>query len=108
MVATQNLAELNLQETSDIYAVQSLLGFLHKDIRLGDHFERLLDDLTQLSMASDDLEARDVAHHLLCTFINKIDYNNHRILENEVKQLIELIKEEKEPAIDILGLTMRG
>ncbi|KAL9890482.1 MMS19 nucleotide excision repair protein [Glossina fuscipes fuscipes] len=117
MVATQNLAELNLQETSDIYVAQGLLGFLHKDIRLDDHFERLLDDLTQFSMTSDDLEARDVAHHLLCSFVNKIDYNNgknnHGILKNKIKQLIELIKEEKEPAIDILawfakGLTMRG
>uniref|UniRef100_A0A1A9ZVL5 MMS19 nucleotide excision repair protein n=1 Tax=Glossina pallidipes TaxID=7398 RepID=A0A1A9ZVL5_GLOPL len=121
MVATQNLAKLNLQETSDIYVAQGLLGFLHKDIRLDDHFERLLDDLTQFSMTSDDFEARDVAHHLLCSFVNKIDYNNNngngknnrRILKNKIQHLIELTKEEKESAIDILawfakGLTMRG
>uniref|UniRef100_A0A1A9VAD7 MMS19 nucleotide excision repair protein n=1 Tax=Glossina austeni TaxID=7395 RepID=A0A1A9VAD7_GLOAU len=117
MVATQNLAELNLQETSDVYVAQGLLGFLHKDIRLDDHFERLLDDLTQFSMTSDDFEARDVAHHLLCSFVNKIDYNNGKnnrgILKNKIQQLIELTKEEKESAIDILawfakGLTMRG
>uniref|UniRef100_A0A1B0FQL2 MMS19 nucleotide excision repair protein n=1 Tax=Glossina morsitans morsitans TaxID=37546 RepID=A0A1B0FQL2_GLOMM len=119
MVATQNLAELNLQETSDIYIAHGLLGFLHKDIRLDDHFERLLDDLTQFSMTSDDFEARDVAHHLLCSFVNKIDYNNNNgknnlgILKNKIQQLIELTKEEKESAIDILawfakGLTMRG
>uniref|UniRef100_A0A1B0A8C8 Uncharacterized protein n=1 Tax=Glossina pallidipes TaxID=7398 RepID=A0A1B0A8C8_GLOPL len=91
MVATQNWAELNLQETSDIYIAQGLFGFRHKDIRLDDHFERLLDDLTQFSMTSHDFEARDVAHHLLCSFVNKIDYNNNNgknnrgILKNKIQ-----------------------
>uniref|UniRef100_A0A1A9WFT3 MMS19 nucleotide excision repair protein n=1 Tax=Glossina brevipalpis TaxID=37001 RepID=A0A1A9WFT3_9MUSC len=118
MVATQHLAELNLQQSSDMYVAQGLLGYLHKDINLDNHFERLLNELTQFSMISDDEQARHVAHQLLCSLVNKIDYNNnnrnnHGILISKINQLIEEIKQEKEKAVDILswvakGLIMRG
>ncbi|KAM7362587.1 MMS19 nucleotide excision repair protein [Cochliomyia hominivorax] len=116
MIATQYLYNLNLQLATDLYIANGLLGFLHKDISLDDHFERLMEDLTQLSLMSEDEHVREVAHHLLCSLVNKIDYNNENnrnIVKRTIVRLKEAIKKENKKAVEALswlakGLVMRG
>lgn len=115
IVATEYLRDLNLQITSDLFIARGILGFLHKDISLDDHFERLMNDLAQLSLLSEDEHVREVAHHLLSSLVNKIEYNEHN--RNIVKRLIatlkDAIKKENKKAVEALswlakGLVMRG
>lgn len=116
MVVTEYLYNLNLQLTSDLYIAKGLLGFLHKDISLDDHFERLMNDLTELSLTSEDEHVREVAHHLLCSLVNKIDYsnsNNRCIVKRIIEKLKDAIKKENKKAVEALswmakGLVMRG
>lgn len=116
MVVTEYLYNLNLQQTSDLYIAKGLLGFLHKDISLDDHFERLMNDLTELSLNSEDEHVRDVAHHLLCSLVNKIDYkneNNRGIVKRIIEKLKDAIKKENKKAVEALswlakGLVIRG
>ncbi|XP_075146935.1 MMS19 nucleotide excision repair protein [Haematobia irritans] len=115
IVATQYLYNLNLKLESDLYVVQGLLGFLNQEISLDDHFERLIDELTELSIQSDNEEMRKVAHHLLCSLVNKIDYNdnNRGILKKAIAKLKDYIKKENKKAVEALswigrGLVMRG
>uniref|UniRef100_T1P948 MMS19 nucleotide excision repair protein n=1 Tax=Musca domestica TaxID=7370 RepID=T1P948_MUSDO len=115
MIATSYLCSLNLQLESDLYVAEGLLGYLHKDISLDDHFERLLNDLTQLSLQSENEGMREVAHHLLCSLVNKIEYNdnNRGIIKRTIHKLAEAIKKENKKAVEALswlgkGLVMRG
>lgn len=115
MVVTEYLNNLNLQLTADLYIAKGLLGFLHKDISLDDHFERLMDDLTQLSLTSSDEHVREVAHHLLCSLVNKIEHNdaNRGIIKRTINVLKDAIKKEDKKAVETLswlakGLVMRG
>lgn len=115
IVSTQYLYNLNLQLESDLYVAQGLLGFLNKDISLDDHFERLLEELTKLSLESDNEEMREVAHHLLCSLVNKIEYNdnNRNVIKRMITKLKGYIKKENKKAVEALswvakGLVMRG
>ena len=115
MVVTEYLNNLNLQLTADLYIAKGLLAFLHKDISLDDHFERLMDDLTQLSLTSSDEHVREVAHHLLCSLVNKIEYNdaNRGIIKRTIIVLKDTIKKGEKKAVEALswlakGLVMRG
>ncbi|XP_013098838.2 MMS19 nucleotide excision repair protein [Stomoxys calcitrans] len=115
IVATQYLYKLNLRLETDLYVAQGLLGFLNKDISLDDHFERLMDELTQLSLQSDNEEVRQVAHHLLCSLVNKIEYNdtNRGIIKRTIVKLKDYIKKGNKKAVEALswmakGLVMRG
>ncbi|XP_061393039.1 MMS19 nucleotide excision repair protein [Musca vetustissima] len=115
MVATNYLYNLNLQLEADLYIAEGLLGYLHKDISLDDHFERLLDDLTELSLQSENEGMREVAHHLLCSLVNKIEYseNNRGTIKRIINKLKDAIKKENKKAVEALswlgkGLVMRG
>lgn len=115
MVATEHLNNLNLQLTADLYVAKGLLGFLHKDISLDDHFDRLMDDLTQLSLTSSDEHVREVAHHLLCSLVNKIEYNesNRGVIKRIIHVLKDTIRKGDKKAVEALswlakGLVMRG
>lgn len=115
MATTQYLHNLNLQLASDLYVARGLLGFYHEDISLDDHFERFLEDLTTLSLHSENEQMREVAHHLLCSLVNKIDYNdkNMGVIKRIVAKLKEAIKSENKKAVEALswlakGLVIRG
>ncbi|XP_037819827.1 MMS19 nucleotide excision repair protein homolog [Lucilia sericata] len=110
MVATEYLYSLNLQLTADLYIAKGLLGFLNKDISLDDHFERLMDDLTQLSLMSEDEHVREVAHHLMCSLVNKIDYTEHNrgIVRRIITSLKEAIRKENKKAVEALSWLARG
>ncbi|XP_073846096.1 MMS19 nucleotide excision repair protein [Musca autumnalis] len=110
MVATQYLSNLNLQLEPDLYVAKGLLGYLHKDISLDDHFERLLGDLTQLSLQSENEGMREVAHHLLCSLVNKIEYsdNNRGAIKRIIHKLKEAIKKENKKAVEALSWVGKG
>lgn len=114
-IASEYLPKLNLQKAADLYITKGLLGFLHQDISMDDHFESLLNDLSVLSLTSDKAELRQVAHHLLCSLVNKIEYNdsNKCTLHTVLKKLKEEIKRDNVKAVEVLSwiakaLMMRG
>lgn len=85
------LMKLN-ESISDIYVTSGLLGFLEVTVPLEAHFEKLVNELVQLSLISTDETARKLANQLLCSLFNKapIDDKHRKIL----RKVFELLKDE--------------
>ncbi|EDW15873.1 MMS19 nucleotide excision repair protein [Drosophila mojavensis] len=109
-IVSEYLPTLDLQEAAHLYVARGLLGYLHKDISLDDHFERLLDDLTKLSLSSDNEQLRTIAHHLLCSLVNKMDNTkeNRSQLKRIIHQLKEAIKSGDQRAVHLLAWLAKG
>lgn len=109
-IVSEYLPELQLQLAAHLYVAKGLLGYLHKDISMDDHFERLLDDLTKLSLSSENEELRVIAHHLLCSLVNKMDNNksNRDQLKNITDKLKAAIKAGDKRAVDLLAWIAKG
>ncbi|XP_030562176.1 MMS19 nucleotide excision repair protein homolog [Drosophila novamexicana] len=109
-IVSEYLPTLELHQTAHLYVAKGLLGYLHKDISLDDHFERLLDDLTKLSLSTDNEQLREIAHHLLCSLVNKMD--NNEANRNQVKriahQLKAAVKAGDERAVHLLAWLAKG
>lgn len=109
-IVSEYLPGLNLSQSADLYITKGLLGYLHKDITLDDHFERLLTDLTQLSLNSDNEQLRVIAHHLLCSMVNKMESNpaNLSKVKKITEQLKVAIKKGDVRAVEILAWVGKG
>lgn len=104
------LVSVNLQLKSDLYFVLGLLGYLEKSVDLENHFERLVDELTQLSLKTDDEDITKICNQLLCSLFNKCADNAHNT--NILKKIIKLIKDElkkhNKKAVEVLSWISKG
>ncbi|EDV94788.1 MMS19 nucleotide excision repair protein [Drosophila grimshawi] len=109
-IVSEYLPTLQLQLATNLYVAKGLLGYLHKDITLDDHFERLLDDLTKLSLNADNEQLRGIAHRLLCSLVNKMDNNstNRDHVKRITQRLKAAIKEGDEHAVHALAWIAKG
>jgi len=109
-IVSEYLPQLNLNQSADLYITKGLLGYLHKDITLDDHFERLLSDLTQLSLNSENEQLRVIAHHLLCSMVNKMESNPANLgkVKKITDQLKAAIKKGDVRAVEILAWVAKG
>ncbi|XP_037729640.1 MMS19 nucleotide excision repair protein homolog [Drosophila subpulchrella] len=109
-IVSEYLPQLNLNKSADLYITKGLLGYLHKDITLDDHFERLLSDLTQLSLSSENEQLRVIAHHLLCSMVNKMESNPANLgkVKKITDQLKAAIKKGDVRAVEILAWVAKG
>ncbi|XP_017081741.2 MMS19 nucleotide excision repair protein homolog [Drosophila eugracilis] len=109
-IVSEYLPGLNLNHSADLYVTKGLLGYLHKDITLDDHFERLLTDLTQLSLNTENEQLRVVAHHLLCSMVNKMESNPANLgkVKKITEQLKVAIKKGDVRAVEILAWVAKG
>lgn len=106
----QYLTSLNLQQKTDLYFALGLLGYLEQSVDLENHFERLVDELTKLSLNSTDEKISSISNQLLCSLFNKCPDNQHHT--NILKKIIKLIKSELEKhnkkAVEILSWISKG
>ncbi|XP_017035991.1 MMS19 nucleotide excision repair protein [Drosophila kikkawai] len=109
-IVSEYLPGLRLNLSADLYITKGLLGYLHKDISLDDHFERLLSDLTQLSLSTDNEQLRVIAHHLLCSLVNKMESNpaNRGKVKKITDELKVAIKKGDVRAVEILAWVAKG
>ncbi|XP_062126950.1 LOW QUALITY PROTEIN: MMS19 nucleotide excision repair protein [Drosophila sulfurigaster albostrigata] len=109
-IVSEYLPGLQLQLEAHLFVAKGLLGYLHKDIAMDDHFERLLNDLTQLSLSSDNEQLRETAHHLLCSLVNKMD--NTKANREQVKRITDRLKKAlkrgDKRAVDLLAWIAKG
>lgn len=109
-IVSEYLPDLQLQLAAHLFVAKGLLGYLHKDITLDDHFERLLDDLTNLSLNSDNENLRETAHHLLCSLVNKMDNTqaNRDQIKRITRKLKDVLKTGDERAVNLLAWIGKG
>ncbi|XP_052849379.1 MMS19 nucleotide excision repair protein [Drosophila gunungcola] len=109
-IVSEYLPGLDLTKSADLYITKGLLGYLHKDIALDDHFDRLLTDLTQLSLSTDNEQLRVIAHHLLCSMVNKMESNPANLgkVKKITQQLKTAIKKGDVRAVEILAWVAKG
>lgn len=115
IVIEKYLPVMDLQHTNDLYLTTGILGYMEKDIELLDHFENVVDELTKLSMRTDDIKLTNLSNQLLCSLFNKMPDNekNKNILKRTVDFLRMEIKKNNKKAIEIVswiskGLLVRG
>lgn len=104
------LTSIDLQSKSDLYFSLGLLGYLEKSVDLENHFEHLVDELTQLSLKTEDEEITKISNQLLCSLFNKCADNAHNT--NILKKIIKLIREElkkhNKKAVEVLSWISKG
>lgn len=104
------LPTVNLKLKADLYFTVGLLGYLEGSVDLENHFEHLVDELTQLSLHSTDTEITDLSNKLLCSLFNKCPDNEHH--RNILRRIIEIIQSEIEKhnkkAVEILSYISKG
>lgn len=104
------LTSINLQSKSDLYFSLGLLGYLEKSVDIENHFEHLVDELTQLSLKTEDEEITKISNQLLCSLFNKCADNAHNT--NILKKIIKLIREElkkhNKKAVEVLSWISKG
>lgn len=104
------LPGLSLTNKSDLYVTNGLLGNLEKEVAVDEHFEKLITDLMNTSLKSDDEGARKVAHLLICSLINKIESKSKT--KNSIRKIVVFIKEEikkgDKKAVELLSWIAKG
>lgn len=104
------LNSVNLQHKADLYFAMGLLGYLDKSVDLENHFERLTEELTQLSLQTDDEEMSKISNQPLCSLFNKCPDNSHHT--NILKKIMKLIKDElkkhNKKAVEVLSWISKG
>lgn len=94
----------------DLYVTSGLLGFLDPSVPLDGHFESLVNDLTKLSLTSNDETVRKLANQLLCSLFNRapVDERHRKILRKVIDLLKDEIKKNNHKAVEILGWISKG
>lgn len=104
------LTSINFQLKSDLYYALGILGFLDESVDLENHFERLVNELTQLALKTDDEEMSKISNQLLCSLFNKCPDNAKNT--NILKKIIKLIKDElhkhNKKAVEVLSWISKG
>lgn len=95
---------------SDLYVTSGLLGFLDPAIPIEEHFEQLVNDLTTLSLVSDDENARKLANQLLCSLFNRApaDDKHRKVLHKIFSLLKSELRKGNHKAAEILGWLSKG
>lgn len=104
------LPVVNLKLKADLYFTVGLLGYLESSIDLENHFEHLVDELTQLSLYSTDKTVTDLSNQLLCSLFNKCPDNEHHrgILRKIIKIIQDEIEKHNKKAVEILSYISKG
>lgn len=105
------LPHMKLQSSiSDLYVTQGLLGFLDAAVPIEGHFEELVNELTKLSLTSDDEISRKIANKLLCSLFNRapIDDKHRKILKKIYDLLKDEIKKHNHQAVTTLAWISKG
>lgn len=94
----------------DLYVTSGLIGFLDPAVSVDGHFEKLVTNLTQLSLNNTDERARKIANQLLCSLFNRapVDDKHKKILKKIMDVLKTEIKGHKHQAVEILGWLSKG
>lgn len=104
------LPSLNLQLKTDLYFAMGILGFLDSSVDIENHFEKLVNELTQLSLHDDDPDITKICNQLLCSLFNKCPDNDHH--RGILKKILEIIKDElkkhNKKAVEILSYISKG
>ncbi|XP_067646564.1 MMS19 nucleotide excision repair protein [Eurosta solidaginis] len=115
IISTEYLSQLKLESVTHLYLAKGLLSRLHQDIILDDFLEWLLGDLTEQSLSCDQLgeckeKQRTVARHLLCSMVNRIEYNEQNLynLTKIVSLLKNKVKEDNKQAVETLAWIAKG
>lgn len=104
------LASMNLQNTQDLYLTSGILGFLEESIDLEDHFDHIVTELTQLALISTDTKLVQIAHHLLCSLLNKADDSvlKKSVLKRTIDYLKVQIEKNDKKAVEVLSWIAKG
>lgn len=105
------LPQMKLGESiPDLYVTSGLLGFLDAAIPMESHFEQLVNELTLLSLNSNDEKARQLANRLLCSLFNRApnDDKHRKILHKIFELLKDELKKSNHKAVEILGWISKG
>lgn len=104
------LPVMNLQRKADLYYVMGLLGYLEPSVNLENHFDSLVDELSQLALHSTDEDVIKIANQLLSSLFNKCPDNQHH--RNILKRIIDLIgaelKKHNKKAVEVLSWISKG
>ncbi|CRK86720.1 CLUMA_CG000553, isoform A [Clunio marinus] len=103
------LMKLN-ESIPDLYVTSGLLGFLDAAVPMEAHFETLVNELTKLSLHSNDEVVRKLANQLLCSLFNRapIDDKHRKILRKIYDVIKEEVKKHNHQAVEILGWISKG
>lgn len=104
------LPAVNLKLKTDLYFTVGLLGYLESSVDLEDHFEHLVDELTQLSLHSTDKDITDLSNQLLCSLFNKCPDNEHHrgILRKIIKIIQDEVEKHNKKAVEVLSYISKG
>lgn len=102
--------ELNVNDTKGLYLTKGLLGNLRKEVPLDQHFEKLITDLMNTSLKSDDEGSRKVAHLLICSLVNKMQEStsNRSAIRKIIAFLKEAIKKGDKKAVEFMSWIAKG
>lgn len=104
------LPAMNLQRKTDLYFVMGLLGYLAPTVCLENHFDALIDELSQLALHSTDDDVTKIANQLLSSLFNKCPDNEHH--RSILKRIVELIgaelKKHNKKAVEVLSWLSKG
>lgn len=95
---------------SDLYVTSGLLGFLDAAVPLENHFEQLVNELTNLSLHSQDKNAQKIANQLMCSLFNRapIDDKHKKIMGKIIDVVKDEIKKHNHQAVILLGWISKG
>lgn len=104
------LTSLDLHLKCDLYYALGLLGYLDKSVDLENHFEKLVEELTQLSLKTDDEEMMKISNQLLCSLFNRCPDNEHNtsILKKIIKLIKDELKKNNKKAVEVLSWISKG
>lgn len=104
------LPAMNLQRKTDLYFVMGLLGYLQPTVSLENHFDALVNELSQLALHSNNDDVTKIANQLLSSLFNKCPDNDHH--RGILMQIIELIgselKKHNKKAVEVLSWISKG
>lgn len=109
IVIEKYLPKMDLQRTDHLYLTAGILGYLDEAIQL-DHFERIVNELTKLSMSSDDEQIHQICNHLLCSMFNKMpdDEKHNSILRRVIGYLETEIHKNHKKAVAVVSWISKG
>lgn len=110
MLIEKYLPAMNLQRKTDLYFVMGLLGYLEPTVNLENHFDALVDELSQLALHSTDEDVTKISNQLLSSLFNKCPDNEHH--RSILKRIIDLIgaelKKHNKKAVEVLSWLSKG
>lgn len=109
VVIEKYLPKMNLQRIDHLYLTAGLLGYLNENVQL-DHFEAIVNELTQLSLSTKDEQIQQICNQLLCSLFNKMPDNekHNSILRRTITYLETEIKKNNKKAVEVVSWISKG